>query len=203
MIQSSISAAVLIGGRSRRMGMPKALLRLADNDPTLIERTAATLHQVAAEVVLVGTPSWLLPDSLAEWPLVADHGTSAADGVVTALESAKRRFCIVVACDMPFLDSRLLREMASAAVREGRGMVAADARGWHPLHAVWDRERLPELRAAVDRDQRSLGALARLTGMATIDLDAPGRTDRERWSAFNVNTPEDLEVARARAGATR
>jgi molybdopterin-guanine dinucleotide biosynthesis protein A len=78
--------------------------------------------------------------------------------------------------------------------------MAADGHGAHPLHAVWDRERLPELRVAASQGERSLAALARISLMATVDLDAPHRHVRERWSVFNVNTPEDLEAARAHAG---
>lgn len=200
MTHSSISAAVLIGGRSRRMGEPKALLRLDDAGETLVERTVATLGELAADVILIGAPNWPLPASLAGYRPVADRGESAADGVLAALETAAHRYCIVVACDMPFLHHGLLRQMAEEAARRGRGVVAADEHGGHPLHAVWDRECLPELRAAVDRGERSLGALARMAEMTTIHLDAPGRSARERWSVFNVNTPDDLAVARAHAG---
>lgn len=201
MTPSSISAAVLIGGKSRRMGEPKALLRLGGGE-TLIERTVATLGDVAAEVVLVGAPTWPLPAALARYRPFADRGESAADGVVAALEAGTHRFCIVVACDMPFLDAGLLREMAGEAARQGRGIVAADARGWHPLHAVWDRDRLSDVRAAVDRGERSLGELARLAGMVVVDLEAPRREVRARWSVFNVNTPVDLAKARAHASGT-
>ncbi len=201
MAHSSISAAVLVGGRSRRMGTPKALLRLADGDDTLIERTVATLEKISDDVVLVGTPPWLLPAAVSTCRTAADRGLSAADGIVTALEVAAHRICVVVACDMPFLDAGLLVEMARVAQKKGRGVIATDARGAHPLHAIWDREQLPRIRAAVDRGERSLGALAQVANALGFDLDAPGRTDRERWSVFNVNTPGDLDIARAHAAA--
>lgn len=199
MTLSSVSAAVLMGGRSRRMGAPKALLRLVDDGPTLIERIAATLRGLTEDVLLVGAPSWPLPAPLNGYRLVTDRGVSAADGIVAALEAATHRFCIVVACDMPFLHAALLREMATTAMDGRRGVVATAGGNRHPLHAVWDRERLREVRAAVTCGERSLVALTLLADMAAVDLDAPGRDPRERWSAFNVNTPDDLAVARAHA----
>jgi molybdopterin-guanine dinucleotide biosynthesis protein A len=194
----AVSAAVLIGGHSRRMGEPKALLRLGDDGETLVERVVARLGAVTREIALVGTPGWDLPPSLAGWPLVRDRGVSAADGLIAALDAAPCRFCLVAACDTPFLDVSLLREMVDIARREGRGVIARDDRGCHPLHAVYDTTWLPELRAAVEGGARSLGALASLAGMAALDLGAPER-EAQRWSVFNVNTPADLARARAHA----
>jgi molybdopterin-guanine dinucleotide biosynthesis protein A len=201
MTLSGISAAVLIGGHSRRMGTPKALLRLDEGGETLLERAVASLDAIATDVVLVGRPPWPLPESLTARRIAADRGTSAADGVVAALESATHRFCLVVACDMPFLDGALLAAMASQAVGAGRGVLVVDAEGAHPLHAVWDAARRVDLEDAIAHGERSLGALARLAGMETIDLAAPGRLAAERWSVFNVNTPADLARARAHAGS--
>jgi molybdopterin-guanine dinucleotide biosynthesis protein A len=203
MTRSSISAAVLIGGHSRRMGTPKALLRLVDGGETVLERTVATLQAIADDVVLVGTPGWPLPAPVIGCRQVADRGTSAADGIVTALNEAAHRWCVVVACDMPFLDPHLLREMADLAQRTRRGVVASDATGAHPLHAVWDREQLPPIRTALDRGERSLGNLSQLAGMQPLDLDAPGRSDGAQWSVFNVNTPHDLDVARRHAAGEK
>jgi molybdopterin-guanine dinucleotide biosynthesis protein A len=199
MTRSSISAAALIGGHSRRMGTPKALLRLVDGGETLLERTVTTLQAIADDVVLVGTPGWSIPAPAAGCRQAADLGTSAADGIVTALDEAAHRWCVVVACDMPFLDPRLLREMADLAQRTRRGVIAADAHGAHPLHAVWDREQLPSIRTARDRGERSLGELARIAGMQPLDLASPGRSDGAQWSVFNINTPHDLDVARRHA----
>src|SRR5256885_9103738 len=47
-----LSAAILTGGQSRRMGRDKALLVL--DGRTLLERTLATLAEVADEVIIVG-----------------------------------------------------------------------------------------------------------------------------------------------------
>lgn len=203
MTSPPVSAAVLIGGRSRRMGTPKALIRFGPDGETLIERTVSTLRRVAPDPVLVGTPDWPVPPSIRGVPVVADRGASAADGVIAALESSACRFCLIVACDMPFLDPGLLREMAVTATRAGQGVIAVNRRGRHPLHAVWDRDRLSDLVEGVERGERALAALAHLAGMAAVVIDAPGREDRERWSVFNVNTPDDLDFARAHARGDR
>ena len=193
MTRASVSAAVLIGA-DRRMGEPKGLLRR--EEPNSVERTVATLRSVSP--FLVGTADWQIPAALRACPSI-DTGTSAADGVVTALDPPATGFAWWWPATL-FLDAALLREMGELAVRTGRGVIATDLRGGHPLHAVWDRESAPGIRAAIERNERSLGALARLGDLVPLDLDDPGRSDTDRWSVFNVNTPDDLALARAHAG---
>jgi molybdopterin-guanine dinucleotide biosynthesis protein A len=194
-----VSAAVLIGGGSRRMGSPKALQRLHPDGPTMIEAVVSRLQEVAAELLLVGTPAWPLPNPLAALDRIPDRGVSAADGVVAALAACRHEACLIVGCDLPFLDAGLLREMAQAALREGTGVIATDHSGAHPLHAVWRRDVLGTIEALLASGERSLGTLAEQTGMIPLRVDGEGRSERERWSVFNVNTPADLAAARARS----
>lgn len=193
---SNLSAAVLIGGRSRRMGEPKALLRLSPAHPTLLETIVKTVGEIASDVVLVGRTDWPIPAALVDLRHVEDDGNGAADGVIAALETARFNACLVVGCDMPFLDVALLREMAELAEREQRGVVARDASGMHALHAIWRRDDLAWIEAMVAGGERSLGAIATTLAMATVDLET--RDEPARWSVFNANTPEELEVARSR-----
>lgn len=177
------------------MGEPKALLRLAPDTPTLLERVAGRVGEVVAEVMLVGRADWSIPPSLADLRCVLDGGDGAADGVIAALGAARSDTCLVVGCDMPFLDVALLREMIALSQREGKGGVARDATGLHPLHAVWRRQDLPRIERLVATGERSLATIARSIEMVPIDL--ADRDPAARWSVFNVNTPADLEVARS------
>src|SRR5215210_1385229 len=108
-----LSAAVLVGGASRRMGTDKALLPLREGDPPLAQLVTERLRQVADEILLVGVDrsgydQFGLPIVLDRF---ADGGALA--GIATAVDAAQYDFCLVVACDMPFLNVDLLRWMAS------------------------------------------------------------------------------------------
>lgn len=196
MALSKLTAAVLVGGHSRRMGEPKALLRLGPDGPTMVERIVGAVAEVADEVILVGRVTWSLPESLRHLPCVVDAGGGAADGVVAALRAARHRFCLVVACDMPFLDPDLLRRMADAALERGQGVILADDRGDHPLHAVYRTADLDRIESLVGSGERSLTTIAESVGMHRLPEDVEGVAARAEWSAFNVNTPDDLMVAR-------
>lgn len=194
-----LSGAVLIGGRSRRMGVPKALLRLTEGGPTMVELAAKVLRAVADDIMLVGTPDWPIPASLKGVRRIRDAGDGAIDGVIAALGAARYDHCLVVGCDMPFLDAALLREMAERAIESGAGVIACDGGGMHPLHAIWHRADLPHITAMAARGERSLTGIVGALNMTTIDLS--GRESTARWSVFNANTPADLEMAKSHVNA--
>jgi molybdopterin-guanine dinucleotide biosynthesis protein A len=194
---STVSAAILIGGKSRRMGKPKLILRLAPNAPTLIEQVAAALRTATDDLFLVGAADWELPAQLSMLPIVSDGGQGQADGVIAALEVARSEFCIIVAGDMPFLDRSLIHEMVSTATHQDRGVLVSDTSGVHPLHAVYRRRDLPRLKSIVASGERSLSIIAADTAMTVITLTDPARPEAHRWSVFNANTPADLNIARA------
>lgn len=176
------------------MGQPKALLRLTPDRPTLLETVAGAVGWVASDIVLVGRTDWPLPMSLRDLRRVEDDGNGAADGVLAALHAARFDSCLVVGCDMPFLDVELLREMAAVAEGKQRGVIVRDGDGPHPLHAIWRRADLASFETIVRAGERSLATIAREIGMVALHLDQ--HDEAARWSVFNTNTPADLEIAR-------
>ena len=197
MALSEITAAVLVGGRSRRMGRPKALLRLDQDGPTILERVVARVSSIADDVVLVGDHDWPLPPALAAFPRVSDDGQGAASGLLAALRCGRNDLCLVLGCDMPFVDVSVLARMVTIARGSSVGVVAVDDYGAHPLHAVYragDDARVARMVAA---GERSLTVMTDALGMHRLDLRE--EEGSARWSVFNVNTPEELAIARRHA----
>lgn len=110
-----LSGMVLSGGRSRRLGEDKALLRLwGTQGPTLLEATIARLAAICDEVLVVSDgphPDW--PALSARTVMDRYPGGGSLGGIYTGLLEAAHPFALVVACDMPFLQPALLRYMAS------------------------------------------------------------------------------------------
>lgn len=123
-----ISAAVLIGGASRRMGRDKATLRWRGRP--LVEHVLARLRGRFAEVLLIGAHPTLpgLPDVLGpRCNLVGIH---------SALSRARCPRVFVVGCDMPFVDAGLVGRLAR---RRADVVVPVSPDGPQPLHALWSR----------------------------------------------------------------
>src|SRR5712692_4284874 len=104
----ALSGAILVGGRSRRMGSDKALMEL-DGQP-LAAHLVATAATCCEEVLLVGgDPGRFATLGLpARW--VPDGASDAGPlgGILGALEAARHDACLVVACDMPFITMELV-----------------------------------------------------------------------------------------------
>jgi molybdenum cofactor guanylyltransferase len=191
------TAIVLAGGRSRRIGRPKAFLEIGGRP--LIDRVLDALSGAFSEVLIVAPD--FTPFTHLGARLVADThpGLGALGGVYTGLAAAGHPRAIVVGCDMPFLSPALLAHLvARAGGRTAAVPRAADGR--HPLHAAYTKDALPVLeRAIAERSLKLLDAVARLDALEIGEAEMR-RFDPELLSLFNVNRPEDLDRARAIAG---
>lgn len=197
--QRRLSAAVLTGGASRRMGTDKASISLGGM--TLLERAVRTLREVADEVIIVGDrPSYhgygvrVEPDAF--------PGTGTLGGIATAIRVASHSRVLVVACDMPLLSPTLLRAMAE--LPEDDDVVVP----WRPveherqggkgtyetLHAIYRRDCLPFIeRRIAGGDLRVVGFFpdVRVRG---LDEHWLRQYDPHLRSFRNANTPEELDL---------
>jgi molybdopterin-guanine dinucleotide biosynthesis protein A len=190
-----ILAGIFVGGAGSRMGgVAKGLLKAPDG-ATVVERWRDTLAGMGLEVVLVGRADAYAHIGL---EVVADRppGIGPLGGIVGLLERAESAGCvhaIAVACDMPFVSSRLIERLlcapAEAAIvaprREGR---------WEPLCARYDAARvLPAARARSRREASGGGhSLARLlddAGALSLPLSSGEALELRDW-----DTPEDVET---------
>lgn len=163
---------VLVGGRSRRMGVSKAEL--------FLDRVVAAARPVFDTVLAVqragGRAVGVIP-TIFEEPHEED---GPIFGIIAALRHARAR-CFILAVDYPFVTSealRLLRDDGRVAAAVAGGVAVAQ-----PLCAVWDPAALPELEARIAGGRRDLHGLWER-----------GMIDESVAHALkNVNTPEDLD----------
>jgi molybdopterin-guanine dinucleotide biosynthesis protein A len=171
-----VQAYVLIGGRSRRMGVSKTAL--------FLERILSAARPVFDEVVAVQRPGGEAAGGIRTIYESAHEGDGAIFGVVAALREARAR-CFVLAVDYPLVTSELLRYLA-----EHGGVPVWN--GWpQPLCAVWDPAALPRLEERIARGSYGLQELVEQEIIPEPVLRArfPGEP------LMNVNTPEELEAA--------
>lgn len=196
----SWSAAILVGGRARRLG-GHAKPRLPIGGRSILDR------QIAALAALGAVPTLVTPDptsyadlGLPVLPDLVDAG--ALGGLYTSLAHARTPWVLVLAGDMPFVTTALLQHLLDA--RPGWDVVAPCTGGrWHPLCAVYGAHVASCLRSAIDAGVRRIGdALAPLHRRA-VDDAALAQIDPAGRALTNVNTPEDLDQALARAADER
>jgi molybdopterin-guanine dinucleotide biosynthesis protein A len=190
-----LTAGVLIGGASKRMGVHKSTLTISDGC-TILEHVVGVLQTFTNDVVLLGTgPPSPMPGDL---PRLADveANRGPASGLAALLHHAEDRWSILASCDLPRLTAPAIWKLVDQ-IDEGGDAVAyvADEEAgrfetcctlYHPriLSVV-----LNELRAGTGSLQSVLKKV-RTVGVAA--------DDEIRDAILDVDTPEDW--ARVRDG---
>ncbi|HLD78734.1 MAG TPA: molybdenum cofactor guanylyltransferase, partial [archaeon] len=117
-------------------------------------------------------------------------GAHALGGLYTGLREAAHPRCFVCACDMPFVNPRLVRALAQQA-RGYDAVIPRTAQGLQPLHAVYATSALGAMEAQLRRRQWDLHALVTQVRAKIIEPDAIHVLDPEERSFLNLNSPEE------------
>jgi molybdopterin-guanine dinucleotide biosynthesis protein A len=186
-----------VGGRGRRIGgRDKSLLDVGGR--AILDRQVDALAGVVDRIILVD--SELGPARHPRLETFADRwpGGGSLGGIWTALSVAGDGV-LALACDMPFVTPAFLAFLRDA-VQGVDAAVPRTADGWHPLCACYAASCLEPMRRRLAAGQyKVIDALKglRIRDIGEADL---GRFDPEGLLLTNVNTPEDLSRAAARAG---
>jgi molybdopterin-guanine dinucleotide biosynthesis protein A len=213
------TAAILAGGRARRLGGGDKSALLVGDD-SILERQLAVLGSLTPHILIVGsavaTASATEPASVSadEAPfamasagatrsgarMVEDRipGAGALGGLYTALMEAETDQVLVIACDMPFISAPFLTALAAL----GAGVDAAvprDAYGRHPLCASYQRRVAAQLKLRIDAGALRIVDALNDFGVRDIGCDELAPFDPDGRLLLNVNTPADYERARRAA----
>jgi len=191
--RDSLAVVVLAGGESLRIGGGKPLRTLGGE--TLLAR-ALTAARSWSDDVAVSVHS---EDQLGDLPvpILVDESDVAGPvaGVAAALRHAQGRskaFLLTIPCDMPFLPTDLVMQLAEAMGDDVAVALASSGGYLHPVCALWRRHALDRLPDYLDSGGRSLKGFAEHVGFTAV-----------AWPSapidpfFNINTGDELERAEA------
>ena len=199
-----IGGIVLCGGRSRRMGSPKAWLRFGEE--YLLQRVVRVLGGTLDPVLVVAAQGQRLPrlpdNAAVVRDRLSDRGPLA--GLAAGLEAISRQAdgAFACGCDAPFLRPDFVRRIASLACDAEIAMPYVEGR-LHPLAAVYRVSVLPVIQDMLDAGAFKLTMLAERCDCRRLSGPELGDVDPELDSLRNINTPEDYERALASAGRLR
>ena len=190
---SQLGAVVLAGGRSSRLGRDKAFLRV--NGQFLIERIVDRLAQLSDELIIVANEADKYEQF--EAAVVGDTypGKGALGGIYSGLTAATSSHCLVVACDMPFLNLSLLRYMHGMA-SDYDVVIPRLGKLTEALHAIYSRDCLPFMDDLLHAGDLRIVNFFSHVRVRYVDRDEVDLFDPEHLSFFNINSQADLIRAR-------
>jgi len=192
-LDSAVSAFILAGGKSIRMGSDKAFAPL--HGRTLLARILDVARSLTPNVYIVGEPGKYAPFAAVVEDVYTNCGPLG--GIHAALHSSATDLNVVLAVDVPFVSLALLRFMVSRAKKSARSLVtvARANGGLQPLCAVYRREFAEVSEKALRSGRYKIDALfgeSKTQVVSQEELEVAGFSP----AIFrNLNTPDELAEA--------
>jgi molybdopterin-guanine dinucleotide biosynthesis protein A len=175
-------------------GAPKALVELGGR--RLIERVVGVVREVVDDVLIVtNTPDLYRFLDLPMVPDVfVDHGSLG--GIYSGLAAAAGEAAFTVACDMPFLRAAVARLVVE---RAGEADVVIPRTGdqLQTMHAVYGKGCLPHMHARLRAGRLKITGFFEDVRVLEVPEAEVARHADPALVFTNLNTPEELERARA------
>jgi molybdopterin-guanine dinucleotide biosynthesis protein A len=184
-----INGFVLAGGKSRRMGHDKGLMRLG-NQP-LVLRAAEILRPIVHTVTLLAPRDLYanlgFPVIADLWP---DQGPLAA--LCTGLISSDAEWNLFLACDLPRVSSKFIQFLAHRVhATYADAVVPRTQDGWQPLCAAYHARCRTTFEPAIRQRRLSIVELYDELNPETITPEEMAPIGLSEAEFANVNTPEE------------
>ena len=199
----TIGGVVLCGGKSTRMGSPKALLPFGPE--TMLQRVVRLLGTVVSPIVVVAATGQDLPPLPASVILTRDEreGRGPLEGLRAGLKALPENVeaAYVTSCDVPLLVPAFVERLIALLGEHDVAVMEIDGFA-HPLSAVYRRSTLSHVESLLAEDRRRPVYLFDAVKTRRVNPADMTSADPQLLTLRNLNTPRDYEEALAtiRAG---
>jgi len=183
MTNRDITAVILTGGKSSRIGRNKAFLKIGDK--TFIETLIGKLQKLFKGIIIsTKTTDQFRHLKLPKVKIVKDRSKVLGSlvGIYSALKKSPTEYIFVIAVDMPTVETGLIKRL----LRNYKGcdvIIPKTKKGLEPLCAVYSKECLPFIQRQIKGGNYKIIDFFGQVRVKTIRLNRDG--------LFNVNTPSD------------
>jgi molybdopterin-guanine dinucleotide biosynthesis protein A len=193
-MRNKLSVVIQAGGQSTRMGADKGLLKLSGKP--LVQWIVDQVRDLADEILLISNqPDNYLPLG---WPVYGDviPDIGALGGLYTAVSIANYEIVLVLACDMPFINKKILQAML--AYPQSCQVVIPrlqDPNALEPFRARYHKSCQQPILDAIQTGKRRAISFFPDVQVCYYPWEEIHRLDPHALSFFNINTPDDLQQA--------
>jgi molybdenum cofactor guanylyltransferase len=191
-----LSCIILAGGKGARLGRNKITVDIGGR--TLLQRVIDALAFFNTEIILVTAREEPLPDTISypQLRMAADiyQGKGSLGGIYTGLVASESYHNLVVACDMPLLNTDLLSYMIKVS-GEFDLVVPSLENKIEPLHAIYSKGCIKPIEHMFKCDELQIFQFYQDVRVRYLETQEIDRLDPCHLSFFNINTEADLKRA--------
>jgi len=192
---------VLCGGKSTRMGVPKATLPFGPE--TMLQRVVRLLGTVVSPVVVVAARDQPLPELPDNVKITHDEREQRGplEGLRAGLKALPNSVeaAYITSCDVPMLEPKFVTRMIELLGDHDIAVMEIDGFP-HPLSAVYRRDTLSHVEALLDKDKLRPVFLFDAVRTRRVRPEEMLSADPQLRTLRNLNTREDYLAALSEAG---
>jgi len=185
-----MNAAILVGGKSSRMGSNKAFLELKGK--TFIELQIELLREIFDDIFIsANTSSEYEYLNLSIFKDVYP-GKGPLGGLYTSLINSSSLHTFMLACDMPFIGPELINHLKDFT-KEYDVVIPKSEKGLEPLHAFYSKKCIDPIKRSLEEDNLRITSFFPHVNVKIVELDNLNLSDCFKNSIKNLNTRDDYE----------
>ena len=185
-----MNAAILVGGKSSRMGSNKAFLELKGK--TFIELQIELLREIFDDIFIsANTSSEYEHLNLSIFKDVYP-GKGPLGGIYTSLINSSSLHTFMLACDMPFIGPELINHLKDLT-KEYDVVIPKSEKGLEPLHAFYSKKCIDPIKRSLEEDNLRITSFFPHVNVKIVELDNLNLSDSFKNSIKNLNTRDDYE----------
>ena len=148
-----ITAIILAGGKSSRMGSDKSLLRLGNK--TLIEHVVEALRPYVVSVLVVTNDQdkYSFLKNVKFTPDI-EKNQGPFIGLISGISAIETNWSFVTSCDMPLIDGRIIEYLWDR--RNGYIVSPYSSEGYEPMLSLYSKDMLPYAKKSMETNIRSI-----------------------------------------------
>lgn len=185
-----MTAIILVGGKSQRMGFNKAFLKYGNT--TFIEHQIKGLSKIFDEVILSANDASIYAHL--NLPIVSDviPEKGPLSGICAGLIRSTSPHAFIIACDMPFIQEKVIMYLKEQ-INSYDVVVPKTSRGLEPLHAFYSKNCIQPMYHCLNEGRLRIIDFFPEVKVRIVDEQEFKGLNQSTQSLINLNTPEEYE----------
>ncbi len=185
---NNITAAILSGGKSSRMGYDKSLAIL--NGIPIIEHVINSLKNIFNNIVISGEKPY------SNYPLIKDiyKNRDSIGGIYSVLKSIDTEYAFITACDMPFIEENAIKLLLNNI--DNNHLIIPKIKGkFQPLFAIYSKSCILPIEELMSTNKLKISHLINKVKTKIINEEDFKKICNVNKNFFNINSEKDFEKA--------